>query len=326
MQHELQTNESQSDILRFNILKKVPLVSICIVSYNHEEYISEAIESILMQITNFDYEIVIGEDCSTDSTKAIVREYELKYPEIFHAIYQATNVGRQQNIYEHTLPECKGKYIAYLEGDDYWTDPYKLQKQVNFMESNPEYSVSFHRYKILDQEENTFRDDGCGFLFPNETIQGVDVNTDLFLANWITQSLTMVYRKDCFDFSVVSKYNHFWDIHHIYHLLQNGKGYLFPFEGGVYREHLGGLHSKKSWEYRSKMGAIFARELYLNNNKDKFLKENYIRTLQWKISCFTTNHYDQRECISSIFTHLYYSGSIKRFIRNWYNFIKNMTL
>ena len=199
MQHELQTNESQSDILRFNILKKVPLVSICIVSYNHEEYISEAIESILMQITNFDYEIVIGEDCSTDSTKAIVREYELKYPEIFHAIYQATNVGRQQNIYEHTLPECKGKYIAYLEGDDYWTDPYKLQKQVDILEAHPECSACFTNAAVEnengDEQPSVYlgsgRPESLGLRPRRDYLSQIDL-----IWAWCVPTCTMVMRHE----------------------------------------------------------------------------------------------------------------------------------
>lgn len=292
------------------------------VTYNQEKYIAQALESALMQRTNFNFEIIIGEDCSTDSTGTIVREYESKYPNIICAIYQEKNVGRERNIYELTLPTCKSKYIAYLEGDDYWTDSFKLQKQVDFLEANPEYSVTFHRCKILDQEENKLREDGCGFLFENVNIKGTDINTELFLKNWITQSLTMVYRRDSFDLSVLSKYEDFHDIHHIFHLLQNGKGFLFSFTGGVYREHLGGLHSKKSWEYRSDIGSFFAKELYLKNNKSKILKENYIRTLQWKISCYTLNHFNNKKLISAIFTHFFYSRSINRFIKNWLNFFR----
>jgi glycosyltransferase involved in cell wall biosynthesis len=113
------------------------------VTYNHEKFIAEALDSVMMQITNFDCEIVIGEDCSSDGTRAIVKDYERKYPEKIRAIYQEKNVGALRNAYEFTLPKCKGTYIAPLEGDDYWIDPYRLQKQVDFLESNQDYGLIY---------------------------------------------------------------------------------------------------------------------------------------------------------------------------------------
>ena len=120
------------------------LVSVWMITYNHEKYISEAIESVLMQKTDFDYEIIIGEDCSTDNTKAILKEYEKKYPHLIKVIYQDHNVGAMRNAFEFTFPRCHGKYIACLEGDDFWIDPLKLQKQVDFLEQHTEYVLSFH--------------------------------------------------------------------------------------------------------------------------------------------------------------------------------------
>lgn len=306
-----------------NKLNQTPMVSIFIVTYNHEKYIAQALDSAMMQKTNFDFEIIIGEDCSSDSTKSIIQEYKSKYPEIIRVFYQEKNVGRERNTYEFTLPKCRGKYIAYLEGDDYWTDPFKLQKQIDFLEANPDYVVCFHRCKIYDQEETTFRNDGCGFLFQDINILGIDIDTELFLNHWITQSLTMVYRKESFNFSVLPKYKHFRDMHHIYYLLKNSKGHLFAFEGGVYREHFGGLHSKRSLKFQSEIGVAVAKELYLKNRKDKLLKNNYLKTLQWGISCFSTNHYGNLKLLTYIFSHLYYSGSVKRFIKNSYSFFKN---
>ncbi len=110
------------------------------ITYNHEKYIAQAIESALMQKTNFDYEIVIGEDCSTDGTREIVKYYAEKYPEKIRAIFNEKNLGMIPNFI-NTLNKCRGKYIAMLEGDDYWTDPYKLQKQVDFLESHPDYGL-----------------------------------------------------------------------------------------------------------------------------------------------------------------------------------------
>jgi glycosyltransferase involved in cell wall biosynthesis len=131
---------------------KSPLVSVFMITYNHEKYIAQALNSVLMQKTSFDYEIVIGDDCSTDSTQKIIKDYVTKHPNKIKPIFQTVNVGAMRNAYEFTLPECKGKYIATLEGDDYWTDPDKLQKQVDFLESNENYSVCFHHVIMVDAQ------------------------------------------------------------------------------------------------------------------------------------------------------------------------------
>lgn len=127
------------------------LVSVAMTTYNHEKYIRSALDSVLMQKTDFRYEIVIGEDCSTDNTKAIVEEYARKYPDIIKPIFHEENVGGRRNAYE-VKHRCMGKYIAYLEGDDYWTDENKLRKQVEFLEANPEYIAVVHRYQVVDAQ------------------------------------------------------------------------------------------------------------------------------------------------------------------------------
>lgn len=125
------------------------LVSVNCVSYNHEDYIKDAIESVLMQKTNFKYELIIGEDCSTDKTKEIVVEYAKSYPEIIRLITAEKNVGARENG-TRIRKASRGKYIAICEGDDYWLDPYKLQKQVDYLEANPDCTFSFHN-AYLDQ-------------------------------------------------------------------------------------------------------------------------------------------------------------------------------
>ncbi|NLI41548.1 MAG: glycosyltransferase [Caldisericales bacterium] len=117
-----------------------PLVSVCMITYNHEPYIAQAIESVLMQQTDFPVELVIGEDCSTDNTRAIVCDYRERYPERIHLLLPEHNLGMFPNFVA-TLQACDGRYIALLEGDDYWTDPFKLQKQVDFLEVHPEYGL-----------------------------------------------------------------------------------------------------------------------------------------------------------------------------------------
>ena len=108
-----------------------PLLSIASITYNHEQFIAQAIESWLMQKTSFEIEIIIGEDCSTDNTRAIIEKYRKLHPDLIKLIISESNVGMMPNFIR-TLAACRGKYIALCEGDDYWTDPYKLQKQVDF--------------------------------------------------------------------------------------------------------------------------------------------------------------------------------------------------
>lgn len=117
------------------------MVSVWMIAYNQEQYISQALESVLMQKVDFRLELIIGEDCSTDGTRAIIESYRLKFPYIISPIYHEHNVGAFRNAYEFTLPRCQGKYIACLEGDDYWIDPNKLQKQVDFLEKNQEFGM-----------------------------------------------------------------------------------------------------------------------------------------------------------------------------------------
>jgi len=117
------------------------------VTYNHEKYIAQAIESVLMQKASFDYELVIGEDFSTDKTREIVIKYQKKHPNKIKLILNKKNLGMMPNFIQ-TLKTCKGEYVAMLEGDDYWIDPYKLQKQVDFLSRNPDYSISSHNVYV----------------------------------------------------------------------------------------------------------------------------------------------------------------------------------
>jgi len=119
------------------------------ITYNHEKFIREAIEGVLMQKTDFHFELIIGEDCSTDNTRNIVLEYASKYPDIIRPLLPQKNLGMFKNFVE-TLKVCKGKYIALCEGDDYWIDPLKLQKQVEYFKANQEAVICFTNRKIID--------------------------------------------------------------------------------------------------------------------------------------------------------------------------------
>lgn len=119
-----------------------PKVSVAMVTYNHEKFIGEAIESVLMQKTSFPIELIVGEDCSTDGTRAIVRKYAQTHGNIVRPLLHDRNVGAAAN-FRAVLAACSGEYIALLEGDDYWISTHKLEKQVVFLEAHPECSMCF---------------------------------------------------------------------------------------------------------------------------------------------------------------------------------------
>jgi glycosyltransferase involved in cell wall biosynthesis len=129
---------------------QIPLVSVAMISYNHQAYITEAVESVLMQQTNFSIELVIGDDNSTDNTRNILEEIQKRHGNI-RILPPGPNVGMMKNA-KRTIQAYRGKYIAFIEGDDYWTDPLKLQTQIDFLEKNPDYTLSFHNVRILNSK------------------------------------------------------------------------------------------------------------------------------------------------------------------------------
>ncbi|WP_071843762.1 glycosyltransferase family 2 protein [Hymenobacter sp. DG25A] len=128
-----------------------PVVSVCCITYNHAAFLAEAIESVLMQKTNFVVEMVIGEDCSTDATRAIALEYASRYPEQIRVLLPKKNLGAMQNLMA-TMSACRGEFIAFLEGDDYWTNENKLQLQVDALRENTDCSFCFHDSNILSDK------------------------------------------------------------------------------------------------------------------------------------------------------------------------------
>lgn len=127
------------------------LVDIPMCAYNHEKYIAQAIEGVINQKANFKYRLIIGEDCSQDLTRTIVESYLNKYPEKIKVLFHGKNLGAYENS-KILFAECNAKYIALCDGDDYWTDPLKLQKQVDFLEANGDFNACFHNVKILESD------------------------------------------------------------------------------------------------------------------------------------------------------------------------------
>jgi glycosyltransferase involved in cell wall biosynthesis len=125
-------------------------VSVCVITYNHEKFVAKMLDSLLMQQTTFDFEIVVGDDCSKDNTAAILKEYQQRYPDKIRLLLQSKNLGLNGKFNAlQTFAIAKGEYIAQFDGDDYLTSPHKLQKQVEMLDANPHYSASFHNAMVI---------------------------------------------------------------------------------------------------------------------------------------------------------------------------------
>lgn len=216
------------------------LVSICCITYNHERYIRDAIEGFLMQETEFPFEIIIHDDASTDTTAHIIREYKKNYPELIKPIYQTENQfskGRFRPFFA-CLKEAKGKYIALCEGDDYWTDPLKLQKQVTFLEKNPDYVITYTAVEAFDENGvvETYFGGALKDLSEEQLKRATPINT-----------LTTCFRNVIKEFPselLIAKLGDLtiWSLLGAY-----GKGkFIGEIKPSVYRVHDNGVFSKKS--------------------------------------------------------------------------------
>jgi len=210
-------------------------LSVCIFTYNHNAYIGKAIESALTQVTDFEFEIVVGEDCSTDGTREIVEYYQRKFPKKIKAFFNQSNLGMMRNN-AYTISCCNGEYIALLDGDDYWINDNKLQKQVDFLEANQNYSLCFHDGRILKSNNQWDKKTCCG---PRQkaTSSFTDVICDTHIPTF-----SIVFRK-----KALVGYPPRWfttlnapDRPLFLMLVSSGLGYYFNECWGVYRKHLNG--------------------------------------------------------------------------------------
>jgi glycosyltransferase involved in cell wall biosynthesis len=212
------------------------MVSVNMISYKHEAYIAQAIEGVLMQETNFEYDLIIADDCSPDKTEEIVKNIIATHPKGHNIKYfrHEKNIGMQANAL-FAFHQCKGKYIAFCEGDDYWSDPHKLQRQVDFLEQNPSFSMCFHSVDMRYELKN----DAFAYLQPkNSTLYF----TDLLFTHMIA-TCSLVIRKE---FVPVPYPN--WimglvmgDIPIELLLVSKGPAHYFNETMAVYRRHSGGI-------------------------------------------------------------------------------------
>lgn len=179
----------------------MPTVSICLISYNHEKYLRKCLEGFLMQKTSFEIEILIFDDASTDMSQDIILEYELNNSKIRTFLQKENQWGKKKyGLTDWLFPAAKGKYIAICEGDDFWTDPYKLQKQVDFLEANENFSMCYTKAKTIDNQSEVFLD----------TIPQINQNHTLNLENYllfnqVLPTASMLFNREYIDMNILNE-------------------------------------------------------------------------------------------------------------------------
>lgn len=253
-------------------------VSVLTIAYNHEKFIAQAIDSILMQEVDFEYEIVIGEDCSTDNTRKIVMGYQAKYPDKIRLLLPESNIGMLPNFI-NTYRACKGEYIALLEGDDYWISPHKLQKQVYFLDRNADTALCFTNSLLF--WEDSHREAEVFLNEPSETF-----TTEYLLFRNFISTPSVMYRN-----GLITEFPEWytdlsmgdWTLYIL--LTEYGKiGYIDEVMS-AYRNHNGGVWSSKNKDYQLtatiKMLSVVKRYFASKNNL------NYQHIINNSIDCYT---------------------------------------
>jgi len=260
-------------------------VSVLVITYNHERYIAQAIESALAQQTSFDFEIVVGEDCSTDRTRAILLAYQQRYPDTIRLLLPEKNIGMHRNFVQ-TLHACAGEYVALLEGDDYWTSRHKLQKQVEFLERHPKCAICFHATALIYEDGS--HPPG---KYPGGHQKEISTIEDLLVRNFM-QTCSVMFRRGLFDtfpdwFFTLKLGD--WPLH-VLNAQHGDIGYIDEVMS-AYRLHLAGVWSTQN---RAKHLQETIRVLRTLNRHLAYKYDRRVRTSISICYCGLAGFYEQR--------------------------------
>ncbi len=272
---------TQEEIMKSWTGNTKPLVSVCCITYNHEEFISQAIDSFLMQETDFSFEILIHDDASSDGTTGIILQYAENYPQIIRPIIQTENQYSKGGLIapRFLFPKAKGKYIALCEGDDYWTDCTKLQKQTKFLEHHPEYVITYSNCQPFN--ENGHLDINFGGAIRDASSDELKRAISLYTLTTCFRNVIKEVPLDLMSSRIGDKV--IWSL-----LGEHGKGKYMPdITPAAYRVHAGGIYSKKIKQQRVEMSlitfsALFSHHTRLGNENIAFffLKKMFIQILK----------------------------------------------
>ena len=219
-----------------------PTVSVLMITYNHQTFIEQAVRSVMMQKADFEFELVIGEDCSTDNTRSMLYSFKEKWPQQIRILAHDHNLGMYRNFCE-VLRECRGEFLAILEGDDYWLDPLKLQKQVDALRQNPEWAICFHRARGITEGVKGYIE------MPSTDFRPVSRVQDIIESNFI-YTPTVMYRgaqrtlPDWLEEAAALD----WPFH-VLNAMRGDIGFL-PDTMSAYRVHSNGVWSSKPLNVR----------------------------------------------------------------------------
>ncbi|MFV5686297.1 glycosyltransferase [Flavobacterium sp. GB2R13] len=286
-------------------------VSVFILTYNQEQFIAQTIESILMQKTNFSFQLVIGEDCSTDATRVICEKYAIDYGDKIKLLpSQGKNIGLIAN-YIRTIKACDGNYIAICDGDDYWIDEHKLQKQVDFLESNPEYSIVHTAVKM------EYPNGDCEFFYNDNCLKLNDFNS-LIHFNFIV-SVTVLFRNiqsiEPLPLWVIKYPYGDWSTY-LWTIRKGGKIHYIPDVTAVYRKNIG-VSSGLIGSYLLDLGILEDMCNDINFNKYK----PYLSSCLFEKQCdylFKLNNRKEYKESFFLFVHLIRTKSRKFYVAKRY--------
>ncbi|GFO64366.1 glycosyltransferase [Geomonas paludis] len=248
-------------------------LSVLMITYNQERYVAQALDSILMQQVDFPYEIVIGDDCSTDGTRSILELYQRRFPDLIRLLPPEKNLGPVRNLLR-VFAACRGQFVAMLEGDDYWTCPEKLQEQVDFLRRNHQFVICFTNSLVVDEEGATIRPsrleaDRSRNLSQADIINGLvpPTNTVVFRNGLVRSFPRSFYRcvnGDSLLFSVLTEY---------------GDAAFIDRHTAAYRSHAGGIWSYKPEAYQ-KLNTLLTRQALLHRFGTRY-RAVLLPEIQW---------------------------------------------
>lgn len=294
-------------------MKNDVLLSVCMVSYNQEAYIREALDSVLGQKTTFAFEVIVSDDCSKDNTLTLLRDYEAQYPNIVKVITGEQNLGYPNNQ-RRSLENARGKYIALCDSDDYWTDMYKLQKQVDYLESHPECAICFHNVMHIYDGTTMGRSLVNPLDFPTELTA-----EDVIMRRWFLPTNSEVFRREYLTFP--DWYDSVLHIDYVLNLLISFRGSLhyMPDVMSVYRHtsiSVNAQHNDGEYGYMlfhsQTMKTILERVVVIADEKYKTLLQDKISFYEQEILKYENEQYFEKHTVARLFRPKTYKRLVKR--------------
>jgi glycosyltransferase involved in cell wall biosynthesis len=297
------------------------LVSVIVWTYNHVKYIEECLDGIVNQERDFELEVIVGDDFSTDGAREIISIFSRRY-HFVKPILPEFNTGGNENV-KRTLQAARGKYIAFIDGDDYWCDTQKLQKQVNFLEMNNDVNLCFHNVRIVGMNDDKT------LAYPPDRKKYIDC-FDLILGDFTHTNSTMIRNRDKLYDPIISGQLLGSDtVIFLLPLLNGGSGYFFQDVMSVYRVHEGGIFSMKSVSERYKQG-VFEMDLLANYLSEKRFERPVLQAYASMYYQYSLGFAAKLELFKSIYFHFKFFVvsikllEVKRSIQPYYVFLRNL--